>query len=306
METVEYIVPQELSSQRADKALMELSCGMTRSRVQYLFEEGLVTVQGKKVQKSAHFRPGDRVTVVIPDPVVLEATAQDIDIDVVYEDDDVIVVNKPAGMVVHPAAGNADGTLVNALMHHCKGSLSEINGVVRPGIVHRIDKDTSGLIMAAKNNLSHLSLASQLKCHSITRVYEAIASGKMPESHGTIDAPIGRSRSDRKKMCVSLEHSKNAVTHYRLIKQYSAAAHIECRLETGRTHQIRVHMAYIGHGLVGDKVYGPKRPIIQAKRQMLHARTLGFIHPVSGEYMEFSRQAPDDFKEVLTKLERMV
>ena len=238
----------------------------------------------------------DRESRSAPDPVPLE-------LPVLYEDDDLLVVNKPKGMVVHPAHGNYTGTLVNALLHHCGESLSGINGVIRPGIVHRIDKNTSGLLIVAKNDASHLKLAEQIKVHSFTREYEAVVTGAMKQQSGTVDAPIGRHKTDRKKMCVTAENSRNAVTHYEVLRQYGGFAHLRLRLETGRTHQIRVHMAYIGHPVLGDDVYG--KPYKGLEGQCLHARKIGFIHPTTGEYMEFESELPDYFRAVLNKLEKM-
>jgi 23S rRNA pseudouridine1911/1915/1917 synthase len=233
----------------------------------------------------------------------MDAVPEDIPLDIVYEDDDLLVVNKPKGMVVHPAHGNYTGTLVNALLHHCGDSLSGINGVIRPGIVHRIDKNTSGLLIVAKNDASHLKLAEQIKEHSFTREYEAIACGYFKDTEGTVDAPIGRHKTDRKKMCVTTENSRNAVTHYSVIKQYGGYAHVRLRLETGRTHQIRVHLSYIGHPVLGDDVYG--KPYKGIEGQCLHARKIGFIHPATGEYMEFVSDLPDYFVSILAKLEKM-
>jgi len=287
---------------RADVMLSKHVELYTRSFLSSLFDEGKVSVNEKQAAKGLKIKAGDIMCAHIPDPAPLDVEAQDIPLDVVYEDDDLIVINKSAGMIVHPSGSVRTGTLVNALLSHSKDNLSQINGVFRPGIVHRIDKDTSGLIMAAKNNFAHLSLSNQLKDHSINRVYEAITLGAVRES-GTVDAPIGRSKLNRKKMCVTNENSKNAVTHYELIKELNGASLIKCVLETGRTHQIRVHMAHIGRPIVGDGVYGPKKPKITAPRQMLHARTLGFVHPKGGEYMEFDAPPPPDFLNLLTKLE---
>ncbi|MBQ9139098.1 MAG: RluA family pseudouridine synthase, partial [Ruminococcus sp.] len=244
----------------------------------------------------------ETIEVEIPDAEPMDAVPENIHIEIVYEDDDLLVVNKPKGMVVHPAHGNYHGTLVNALLYHCGGSLSGINGVIRPGIVHRIDKNTSGLLIVAKNDKAHLHLAEQIKAHSFTREYEAIVSGCLKQSEGTVDAPIGRHKTDRKKMCVTAENSRNAVTHYSLIRQFGGYAHIKCRLETGRTHQIRVHMAYIGNAVLGDDVYG--KPYKGIEGQCLHARKIGFIHPSTEKYMEFSSDLPDYFTAILNKLEK--
>ena len=279
---------------RIDKYISDNIAELTRSAVQGLIEKGLVLVGGRAVSKNCKLKAGDQITVEIPEPQPMDAVPEEIPLDIVYEDDDLLVVNKPKGMVVHPAHGNYTGTLVNALLHHCGDSLSGINGVIRPGIVHRIDKNTSGLLIVAKNDASHLKLAEQIKAHSFTREYEAVACGYFKETEGTVDAPIGRHRTDRKKMCVTSENSRNAVTHYSVIKQYGGYAHVRLRLETGRTHQIRVHLSYIGHPVLGG-----------LEGQCLHARRIGFIHPSTGEYMEFTSELPDYFRSVLAKLEKM-
>ncbi|WP_019679076.1 RluA family pseudouridine synthase [Ruminococcus flavefaciens] len=288
---------------RIDKYISDNIAELTRSAVQGLIEKGLVLVGGRAVSKNCKLKAGDQITVEIPEPQPMDAVSEEIPLDIVYEDDDLLVVNKPKGMVVHPAHGNYTGTLVNALLHHCGDSLSGINGVIRPGIVHRIDKNTSGLLIVAKNDASHLKLAEQIKAHSFTREYEAVACGYFKETEGTVDAPIGRHRTDRKKMCVTSENSRNAVTHYSVIKQYGGYAHVRLRLETGRTHQIRVHLSYIGHPVLGDDVYG--KPYKGLEGQCLHARRIGFIHPSTGEYMEFTSELPDYFRSVLAKLEKM-
>lgn len=288
---------------RIDKFISDNVEKLTRSAVQGLMEKGKILVSGKPVSKNYKLRDGDTVEVEIPEPEPMDALPEDIPLDIVYEDSDLLVVNKPKGMVVHPAHGNHSGTLVNALLHHCGDSLSGINGVIRPGIVHRIDKNTSGLLIVAKNDAAHLNLAEQIKVHSFTREYEAVASGYFKETEGTIDAPIGRHKTDRKKMCVTTENSRNAVTHYSVIRQYGGYAHVRLRLETGRTHQIRVHLAYIGHPVLGDDVYGKAYKGIEG--QCLHARKIGFIHPTTGEYMEFTSELPDYFVSILNKLEKM-
>lgn len=288
---------------RIDKYISDNIADVTRSAVQTLISEGGVLVGGKSIAKNYKLRSGDVVEVVIPEPQPLDTLPEDIPLDIVYEDSDLLVVNKPKGMVVHPAHGNYTGTLVNALLFHCGDSLSGINGVIRPGIVHRIDKNTSGLLIVAKNDKSHVKLAEQIKEHSFTREYEAIAVGYFKEREGTIDAPIGRHHTDRKKMCVTSENSKNAVTHYSVIRQYGGFAHVRLRLETGRTHQIRVHLSYIGHSVLGDDVYG--KPYKGMDGQCLHARKIGFIHPSTGEYMEFTSELPDYFASVLNKLGKM-
>ena len=294
--------PEDKGS-RIDKYISDNIAELTRSAVQGLIEKGLVLAEGKAVSKNYKLRGGEEISVEIPEPEPMDAVPEDIPLDIVYEDDDLLVVNKPKGMVVHPAHGNYTGTLVNALLHHCGDSLSGINGVIRPGIVHRIDKNTSGLLIVAKNDASHLKLAEQIKVHSFTREYEAVACGYFKDTEGTVDAPIGRHKTDRKKMCVTTENSRNAVTHYSVIKQYGGYAHVRLRLETGRTHQIRVHLSYIGHPVLGDDVYG--KPYKGIEGQCLHARKIGFIHPTTGEYMEFVSDLPDYFVSILAKLEKM-
>ena len=293
----------ESAGARIDKYISDNIAELTRSAVQGLIADGLVLADGKPVSKNYKLRGGETIEAEIPEPQAMDAVPEDIPLDIVYEDADLLVVNKPKGMVVHPAHGNYTGTLVNALLHHCGDSLAGLNGVIRPGIVHRIDKDTSGLLIVAKNDASHLHLAEQIKVHSFTREYEAVACGHFKETEGTVDAPIGRHKTDRKKMCVTTENSRNAVTHYSVIKQYGGYAHVRLRLETGRTHQIRVHLAYIGHPVLGDAVYG--KPYKGIEGQCLHARKIGFIHPTTGEYMEFTSDLPDYFVSVLNKLEKM-
>ncbi len=288
---------------RIDKYISDYIAELTRSAVQGMISKNAVTADGKSVSKNYRIKGSERICVELPEPEPMEAVPENIPLDIVYEDSDLLVVNKPKGMVVHPAHGNYHGTLVNALLYYCGDSLSGINGVIRPGIVHRIDKNTSGLLIVAKNDKAHLHLSEQIKAHSFTREYEAVASGYFKDTEGTVDAPIGRHKTDRKKMCVTTENSRNAVTHYSVIKQYGGYAHIRCRLETGRTHQIRVHMAYIGHPVLGDDVYGKPRKGIEG--QCLHARKIGFIHPSTGEYMEFTSELPGYFVSVLNKLERI-
>ena len=275
---------------------------ITRSRAAGLIEDGNVLINGKSAAKNAKVRDGDSVIITLPDPEVYNITPENIPLDIVYEDGDLLVVNKPKGMVVHPAAGNYSGTLVNALMYHCGDSLSGINGVMRPGIVHRIDKNTSGLLMVAKNDFAHNKLAEQIKEHSFTREYEAVVYGSLKTDSGVIDAPIGRHPVKRKQMAVVYENSKNAVTHYEVIERLDSFTHIRLRLETGRTHQIRVHMAYIGHPVAGDEVYGPKKVIKELGGQCLHAKKIGFIHPRTEEYMEFDSPLPDYFVNFLKRL----
>ena len=286
---------------RVDKFLSEQIGDRSRSFISSLIKDGNVQVNGKCVSKSYVLKENDCVKATVPEAVEYIAEAEDIPLDIVYEDSDLIVVNKPKGMVVHPAAGNFSGTLVNALMHHCKGQLSGINGVLRPGIVHRIDKNTSGLLVVAKNDIAHNGLAAQLKEHSVKREYRAIAYGRFKESEGRIDLPIGRDSNDRKKMTVTYKNSKNAVTNYKVIEELNGFTYISCVLETGRTHQIRVHMAHMGHPLAGDDVYGPKKVIESLNGQCLHAKILGFVHPVSGEYMEFDSELPEYFIGFLSK-----
>ncbi len=290
------------SGERADQLLARQIEGLTRSAAQRLLEQGRVSCRGAVLKKNGRPEAGDELTVELPEPEPADVLPQDIPLDVVYEDADVIVVNKPVGLVVHPAPGHPDGTLVNALLYHCGDSLSGINGELRPGIVHRIDRDTSGLIIAAKNDAAHLSLAAQLEDHTLSRVYECLAQGNLREDEGTIDAPIGRSPKDRKKMAV-VAGGRRAVTHYRVLGRYSGCTHAQCRLETGRTHQIRVHMAYTGHPLLGDTVYGG-RAVKGLAGQCLHARRLTFVHPRTGVPITVECPLPDWFTAVLNKLER--
>lgn len=273
---------------------------LSRSGLKKIIDAGGVTVNNKTVKANYKLRTGDIVTMNIPESVPLEIIPQNIPLDILYEDDDVIVINKPQGMVVHPAPGHYTDTLVNALLYHCGDSLSGINGIMRPGIVHRIDMDTSGVIMAAKNNNAHRSLALQLAEHSITRKYNAIVYNNIKEDEGTIDKPLGRNPSDRKKMAV-VPGGRRAVTHYRVLDRLGKFTYIEAQLETGRTHQIRVHMTYAGHPLLGDSVYGPKKQPFNLKGQVLHARVLGFVHPVTGEYMEFESPLPEYFQQLLER-----
>ena len=298
----ELIFPADAEGTRLDKWAASLELELTRCAVQGLIASGHVTVNGRNVPKNYRPKTGEQICIEVPPPEEIEIIPQDIPLDIVYEDDDLLVVNKPKGMVVHPAAGNYDETLVNALMFHCKGSLSGINGVIRPGIVHRIDKNTSGLLIVAKNDYAHQGLAEQIKAHSFTREYEAIAVGHFKDTEGTINAPIGRHPVDRKKMCVTEKNAKEAVTHYTVLTQFANTAHLRLRLETGRTHQIRVHLSYIGHPIYGDDVYG--KPVKGTQGQCLHARKIGFIHPRTGEYLEFEREAPEYFQKLLVKLEK--
>lgn len=304
-EPVELVLSEREEGIRLDKVLAERLPDLTRTAIQRLLEEELVLINGKPAAKNRKGRAGDSVAVRIPDPEPLCLQAENVPLDVVYEDDDLLVVNKPQGMVVHPAPGNYQGTLVNALLAHCGTSLSGINGVIRPGIVHRIDKDTSGLLMVAKNDFAHQGLARQIKEHSFRREYEAVVVGRMKQESGVVNAPIGRHPIDRKKMAVTEKNSKEAVTYFRVIAEYPGYTHIRLRLETGRTHQIRVHMAYLGHPVAGDPVYGPKKPDLGLKGQCLHARLIGFVHPRDGRYLEFESPLPDYFARLLIKLEQL-
>ncbi len=290
------------AGKRLDKFIAENIPDVTRSSVVNLIESDNVLVNGKKQNKNYKLRINDIVSVIIPEPIEYEAKAENIPLDIVYEDSDLLVVNKPKGMVVHPAAGNYEGTLVNALLYHCKDDLSGINGVMRPGIVHRIDKNTSGLLIVAKNDKAHKHLAEQIKEHSFTREYEAVVWGNIKDDTGTVNAPIGRHPIDRKKMTVTERNSKNAVTHFEVLERLNGYTYIKCRLETGRTHQIRVHMAYLGHPVSGDDVYGVKKEKVNFEGQCLHARKIGFIHPSSGEYMEFTSPLPEYFTKWLNTL----
>ncbi len=287
---------------RLDKGLSLLAPELSRSAAQNLIEEGQVLHNDAPAGKKTVLREGDILKVLLPDPVPTRAEPENIPLDIVYEDDDLLVVNKPKGMVVHPAAGNYTGTLVNALLYHCGDSLSGINGEIRPGIVHRIDKDTSGLLIVAKNDFSHKALAEQIKEHSFTREYEAVVVGHFKEREFTVDAPIGRHRTDRKKMCVTDYNSRSAVTHVTVLEEFPGFSYVRCRLETGRTHQIRVHLSYLGHPLVGDMVYGHDKRDYHTAGQCLHARKIGFIHPRSGEYMEFTSPLPDYFAALLLNI----
>ena len=297
-------VTDETAGLRIDKVICQNIDGMSRSAVQKIIDEANVSIGDNIITKNYKVRIGDIIRVVIPKAKELEITAEDIPLDIRYEDSDLLVVNKPKGMVVHPAAGNYDGTLVNALMHHCKGSLSGINGVIRPGIVHRIDKDTSGLLIVAKNDFAHINLAEQIKVHSFTREYQSVVYGKFKTDSGIVDAPIGRHPVDRKKMAVTPKNSKNALTHYRVISEYDGFTHIGLKLETGRTHQIRVHMAYIGHPVAGDPVYGPKKVIESLGGQCLHAGLIGFRHPRTNEYIEIQSELPEYLTQFLRRIDK--
>ena len=289
---------------RIDKVLSEEFPDISRSFIQKLIKDEKITVNGKTIKSNYKTAASDMINIEIPDAVETDILPENIPLDIVYEDEDIIVINKPKGMVVHPAPGHYSGTMVNALMYHCKDNLSGINGVLRPGIVHRIDMDTTGIIVACKNDFSHRSLAEQLKNHSITRKYEAIVYNCFKEKTGTVDAPIARNSIDRKKMAIDRVNGRNAVTHYTVIKNLKGYAHIECQLETGRTHQIRVHMASIKHPLLGDSVYGPAKCPYNLTGQTLHARTLGFIHPRTGKYVELTSELPDYFNKLLLLLDK--
>ena len=298
------IIPQELAGQRIDKAVCVCLPDLSRAFVQKLIEQGQILSGGKAVSKSYKPRAGETLTVLQSEPCEIEAKPEDIPLDVRYEDDDLLVVNKPRGMVVHPAPGNPDGTLVNALLYHCRGQLSGINGEIRPGIVHRIDKDTSGLLIVAKNDLAHRALAEQIAAHSFRREYRAVLHGHFRDPEGTVHAPIGRSERDRKKMCVTDKNARDAITHYTVLEDFGAFSYAALRLETGRTHQIRVHMAYIGHPVAGDPVYGPKNGVTELHGQCLHAGLIGFHHPSDGRYIEIAAELPDYFEQFLNKIRK--
>ena len=298
-------VEAEHAGERIDVLLARLLPDMTRSGAQKLLEDGRVTKDGQAVRKNYKTAPEDTFEVDLPPVQKIDLQPENIPLDVAYEDDDLIVVNKPKGLVVHPAPGHWSGTLVNALLYHCRGSLSGINGELRPGIVHRIDKDTSGLLIAAKNDFSHQALAAQLQDHTLRRTYEAIACGNFRDDCGTIDAPIGRHPTDRKRMAVTDHNSRPAVTHYAVLARYPGYTHLQLQLETGRTHQIRVHLAYLGHPILGDAVYGHKKPELGQDTQCLHARALTFLHPRTGQEVTVRCDLPDYFEAVLQKLQRL-
>ena len=296
----------DMPGERLDAFLARCAEGLTRSAAQKLIEEGHVLRNGKPGKKNDKLNMGDTIEYTLPQPKEVDIVATQMQLDIAYEDEDVIVINKPKGLVVHPAAGHSDDTLVNGLLYALGDDLSGINGELRPGIVHRIDKDTSGLLAVAKNDLAHTVLASQLKDHSMHRVYEAILCGNLKEDSGTVDAPIGRHPSDRKKMCVTARNSKEAVTHWEVVARYRGYTHVRCKLETGRTHQIRVHMAHIGHPILGDTVYGRKKPELGQDSQCLHAGALCFQHPRDGRPIMVFAPLPEYFEKVLKKLERML
>ena len=303
MEPIRLRASEESKNQRLDAFLASSLDGLTRSQATRLIESGEVAVNGRAVSKSYKLAGGEDVAVTLPEPAPVEAVPQDIPLDVVYEDADVIVVNKPSGMVVHPAPGHPDGTLVNALLYHCAGTLSGVGGALRPGIVHRIDRDTSGLIIAAKNDAAHQYLSAQLADHTLARTYECIVVGALREDRGTVNAPIARHPTDRKRMAVVAD-GREAVTHWEVIARYPGYTHVRCRLETGRTHQIRVHMAYIGHPILGDTVYGAKKEVPGLTGQCLHAVGLRFLHPRTHEVVELSCPLPEEFTRMLQKIRK--
>lgn len=297
-ERAELTVPQEDAGKRLDAWLAaQETLKLTRSAVQNLLEKGAVTRNGGIPKKNDRLNAGDVIAVEIPEPEILDILPQEIPLEIVFEDKELLVVNKPKGMVVHPAPGHSDGTLVNALLYHCEGQLSGINGVIRPGIVHRIDRDTSGLLIVAKTDRAHLGLAEQIAVHSFSREYEAVACGRFKEESGTVNAPIGRDPKDRQKMCVTEKNSRHAITHYQVLAAYERVSHICCRLETGRTHQIRVHMKYLGHPIYGDGVYG--KAVKGVEGQCLHAKKIGFVHPITGEQLSFDSPLPEYFVRIL-------
>ena len=298
----EWYFTAQVTGERLDKFLAEKLSEMSRSHIQKLLKDGHISVNQKPVKANYKLSVGDEITVSVPEPEIPYILPEDIPLDIIYEDDDILVVNKPKGMVVHPAPGHYSGTLVNAIMYHCRDNLSGINGVTRPGIVHRIDMDTTGSLLICKNDRAHQSLAEQLKEHSITRKYHAIVHGNLKEDTGTVNAPIGRHPVDRKKMSVNAPNGRHAVTHYRVLERFGDYTYIECQLETGRTHQIRVHMSSIGHPILGDTVYGPAKPAFKLEGQTLHAKVLGIVHPTTGEYMEFDAPLPEYFVNLLKNL----
>lgn len=298
-----FLADQNAENERIDKYLTDYLKKHSRSFLQKLIKDGQVFVNGKAVKNNYRLHEEDRIELTVPEPLQTDILPENLDLDIVYEDESVLIVNKPKGMVVHPSAGHASGTLVNGLMYHCGDGLSGINGVLRPGIVHRIDMDTTGLLIVCKNDQAHNCIAEQLKEHSITRRYHALVKGRFKEEEGTVDAPIGRNPSNRLKMAVNRQNGKHAVTHYRVLEQFSSCAYIECRLETGRTHQIRVHMSSIGHPLLGDTIYGGPA-VKNVQGQMLHAGIIGFMHPDTGEYMEFSSELPGYFRDILKRLRK--
>ncbi len=302
MELNKFFVTSDIAGSRLDKAVPILCPELSRNAVQQLIDDENILVNGRKSNKKTTVNAGDVIEVILPEPKTLSVDPENIPLDIVYEDEHLLVVNKPKGMVVHPAAGNFNGTLVNALLYHCGDSLSGINGVIRPGIVHRIDKDTSGLLVVAKNDIAHKGLAEQIKEHSFTRVYNTVVVGNIKDDFGTIDAPIGRHPKDRKKQAVTDKNSRNAVTHFEVLERYNGFTFLKVRLETGRTHQIRVHMAYRGTPVAGDVVYGNPKKTYGLQGQCLNASTIGFVHPITGEYLEFTTELPTYFKDFLRRI----
>ena len=297
-----FVCGDDISDQRIDRCIADMYEDFSRSFIQKLIKEEKVYVNGRAVKSSYRVSEGDRVSFSTPEPVLPDIIPEDIPLDILYEDNDVLVVNKPKGMVVHPAPGHYTGTLVNALMFHCRDELSGINGIMRPGIVHRIDMDTTGSLLVCKNDRAHLKIAEQLKEHSLTRIYTALTHGVIRDDEGTVNAPIGRSEKDRKKMSVNYRNGKPAVTNYRVIRRFEKYSLVECRLETGRTHQIRVHLSSIGYPVVGDELYSPYKPPCSLQGQTLHAGVIGFIHPTTGEYMEFSAPLPEYFEMLIKRI----
>lgn len=302
MQVYEFLAGEESKDLRLDVFLKQNIEEISRTYIQKLIKDGYANVNGTVPKTNYKVNSGDKVCLNVPETEEPDIVAQEMPLDIVYEDDDVILINKPKGMVVHPAAGHYTGTLVNGLIHHCKDNLSGINGVLRPGIVHRIDMDTTGILIACKNDVAHQKISEQLKEHSITRCYRALVYGVIKEDEGVVNAPIGRHPIDRKKMAINLKNGKNAITHYRVLERFREYTYIECELETGRTHQIRVHMASLHHPLVGDQVYGPEKNPFHLQGQCLHAMVLGFVHPRTHEYMEFCADLPQYFSELLKKL----
>ncbi|NKF05277.1 RluA family pseudouridine synthase [Clostridium gasigenes] len=303
MEELNFIINEENKGERIDKYISNIIDGKSRSFLKGLIDNGSVTVNGKVQKSNYNVKCGDNITVVMPEPMISNVTPENIELDIVYEDEDLIVINKPKGMIIHPAPGVYTGTLVNALLYHCK-NLSGINGVIRPGIVHRIDKDTTGIIVVAKNDEAHAFLSDQFKEHTIKREYYALVEGKFMKTEGSVDKPLGRHKRDRIKMAITSD-GKRAVTHYEVLEQYdNGTSLVKCSLETGRTHQIRVHMASISHPVVGDTIYGLKKPRYKLDGQVLHAKTLGFIHPTKKEYMEFNSELPSYYEDILTNLRK--
>ena len=304
MEILEFSVDGSENGIRIDRYLSEKNAELSRSYLQKLLKEQGITVNGREVKANYKVQAGDEIRISLPDLSEPDILPEDIPLDILYEDEDVMVVNKPKGMVVHPSSGHTSGTLVNAILFHCQGNLSGINGVMRPGIVHRIDKDTTGALLICKNDVAHRDLAEQLKEHSIKRRYRAIVSGNLKDDEGTVEGPIGRHPVDRKKMAINYKNGKEAITHYKVLERFGNATYIECRLETGRTHQIRVHMTSIGHPLLGDEVYGSGKNPYHLQGQALHAMVLGFVHPRTGEYLEFTAPLPEYFTNLLEKLRK--